>query len=808
MTAAAIGNPGLAGAQDIPRTDPPPAPGAASEDQHLILDVILNGRPLDLVVDAVERGGDILVQPEDIRQFGLREAPSGTAGDTALLVPLSKLPGVSLDIDRQAQVLRITATDSALRPNLVGGGGERGATTSDDGDAYGAVVNYDLLGVTANGETAASGLLDSRIFTPYGILSSGLSAQAGAGDSRVNRLETVFRHSDDADRSGWSVGDLITNGPSWSRPFRMGGFHWGSDFSTRPDLVTFPLPDLSGRAAVPSTLDVFVNNVRQISQAVEPGPFELRDPPIITGVDNIQVVVRDAQGRETVQSQNFYVSPNLLKPGLTDYSLETGWLRQNYGLSGDAYRDWAGVASVRHGLTATLTLEAHAEAAPTVGLAGVGVATTVGGFALITASLSGSQGFGGSMRGGGSQFGVAVEHNDHRFSFSASLTQTIARYADVPSTANDPVPKREIRLGGGLSLGAWGSFHVAYADIRQTLLAVTPSGTLSGNAVSFAGVLPDTAAQVVGDARVLSATYTRQLGPDISFYASANQDFAGTGSFSALLGLTIRLGTAGSGSVSAQSSNHRWGLQAQAGEGATRTGDLGWQAYVTENQISRQMVQANYLTSWADLSGAVDHLADDTGGRLGMRGALVVLPEGMFASRTIDDAFTVVDTHGLADITVLQENRPVGKTDGQGYLLLPSLPSYQANRVAIDPADLPADVDAESLVHIVRPKARMGGTTVFSIARGQNATARLVDEAGADLPVGTAVTLARTGRQFPVGYEGAVFLSDLHEGREELAVRTPTGRCHASLTFAPVPGEIPDLGALVCHADGAQGGAP
>jgi outer membrane usher protein len=40
---------------------------------------------------------------------------------------------------------------------------------------------------------------------------------------------------------------------------RLAGVQIRSDFSMRPDLVTFPLPSISGAAAVHSVVDVLTN---------------------------------------------------------------------------------------------------------------------------------------------------------------------------------------------------------------------------------------------------------------------------------------------------------------------------------------------------------------------------------------------------------------------------------------------------------------------------------------------------------------------------------------------------------------------
>jgi len=49
---------------------------------------------------------------------------------------------------------------------------------------------------------------------------------------------------------------------------RLGGAQIATDFSLRPDLVTFPVPIVAGSVAVPSNVDVLVNNVRVLSLEV------------------------------------------------------------------------------------------------------------------------------------------------------------------------------------------------------------------------------------------------------------------------------------------------------------------------------------------------------------------------------------------------------------------------------------------------------------------------------------------------------------------------------------------------------------
>ncbi|OXH88115.1 hypothetical protein CA830_21265, partial [Burkholderia multivorans] len=87
------------------------------------------------------------------------------------------------------------------------------------------------------------------------------------------RFDTSWSRSDPARPSTTQIGDAISGSLAWTRSVRLGGLQWRSNFALRPDLVTFPIPSLSGSAAVPSAVDLYINNVRQYTGNVPSGPF-------------------------------------------------------------------------------------------------------------------------------------------------------------------------------------------------------------------------------------------------------------------------------------------------------------------------------------------------------------------------------------------------------------------------------------------------------------------------------------------------------------------------------------------------------
>ena len=80
---------------------------------------------------------------------------------------------------------------------------------------------------------------------------------------------------------------------------RVGGLQVSRNFAIRPDLVTYPLPQFAGQAAIPSTVDLYIDNFRTQSASVNPGPFVIDNGPRINGAGQATVVTTDALGRRS-----------------------------------------------------------------------------------------------------------------------------------------------------------------------------------------------------------------------------------------------------------------------------------------------------------------------------------------------------------------------------------------------------------------------------------------------------------------------------------------------------------------------------
>lgn len=81
-------------------------------------------------------------------------------------------------------------------------------------------------------------------------------------------------------------------------------------------MITYPLPQFKGQAALPSTVDLLINGQKANSSDVQSGPFILNNVPFINGKGEAVIVTTDSVGRQVATSVPFYISNTLLKTGV------------------------------------------------------------------------------------------------------------------------------------------------------------------------------------------------------------------------------------------------------------------------------------------------------------------------------------------------------------------------------------------------------------------------------------------------------------------------------------------------------------
>jgi outer membrane usher protein len=759
-----------------------PAVEAASDnsgDEKLLLEVQINGRSTGKIGEFTLRRGKLMARPDELRDLGFRVGDS-VVSRPGILISLSDLHGVTWTIDEKNQILLVTATDSALVPSLLQLEGREttgGRRTIESGS--GMTLNYDIEGTFGSGESGATGSIDLRSFAPWGIANSDWLGYAGptsgnSGGTRAIRLDSAYSLADVNSLRRYTAGDFITSGLAWSRPFHIEGMQIRSDFSTRPDLITFPLPTLSGSAAVPSTVNVLVNGNLVASSQVDPGPFEIQQLPVISGAGDITMTMTNAMGQQVSVTQPFYSGSALLAPGLQTYSGQAGLVRREWGSASSDYGKMAGTGFYRRGLTQKFTVEAAAEGTPGVFMGGGGGTLVVGKLGMVNFDAAASSSSGQS----GELLSVGAQHIGTIFSLGGSAIVASRNYRDVVSMNGSGIPRKQLSAFTGLSLRRFGTAGMAYAGVDSD---ASPT-------VVQAIATPAT------HSHVATANYSRQF-HHIAFYAAEFRDLDSSGNSSLQAGITIPLGRRTSASLTGSSSGNG---QVQVQKSVVRPGDWGYQAYLSEGNGSHEFGEVQYKSPVGLLSAGVDQYGSQTTVRLETQAAVSLVDKGLFASNTIFDSFAIVDTSPVQHVHVYQENRDVGATDKAGRLLVPDMRSFDVNHLGIEPTDVPPDATLSLDKRVVRPQDRSGVVVRFPIQFSHAALLKLVDAAGLPVPLGSAGTLRATGALVPIGYDGDAYVEGL-SAHNELNVELPNGHhCTVAFDYTPAPGEIPSIGPLRC----------
>jgi outer membrane usher protein len=170
-------------------------------------------------------------------------------------------------------------------------------------------------------------------------------------------------------------------------------------------------------------------------------------------------------------------------------------------------------------------------------------------------------------------------------------------------------------------------------------------------------------------------------------------------------------------------------------------------------------------------------------------------------SRRIVDSFAVVQLPDYSDIGIYADNKIVGHTDVNGYVIVPNIRSYEKNSVRIEQADLPLDVQLNAKQLDVSTYFRSGLLMKFPVRRSRGALSSVVLENGEPLPAGAQVQIiidnVIESEAFPVGFRGEVYLVGLATSNW-LKVTWREQSCEFDLSFPETTDPLPHLGTYTC----------
>ncbi|MCU4431635.1 fimbria/pilus outer membrane usher protein [Acinetobacter pittii] len=657
-----------------------------------------------------------------------------------------------------------------------------------------AILNYSLYQTMTNDENVFSGTAEGIFNSAIGNFSSGVlyngSNENSYSHEKWVRLESKWQYVDPEKIRIYTLGDFISNSPDWGSSVRLAGFQWSSAYSQRGDIVTSALPQFSGSAALPSTLDLYVNQQKIYSGLVPSGPFDIKQLPFISG-NEVTLVTTDATGQQSITKKPYYFSSKILAKGINEFSVDVGVPRYNYGLYSNDYDD-ATFASgaIRYGYSNSLTLSGGTEAS-TDGLSnlGIGFAKNVLGIGVINADIAASQ---YKDENGYSTLLGLEGRISKNISFNTSYRKVFDNYFDLARVS-------QVRYLKDNQINAESQNYLNYSALADEIFRAGINYNFYAGYGVYLGY--NQIKYSDNSYKLLSTNLSGSLDKNWGFYASAYKDYENHKDYGVYFALRYTPSSKVNAitSVSSDSGSLRY-RQEIFGLSEPQIGSFGWGGYVERDQDANEnnaSVYASYRARAAYLTGRYNRFGDNDQVALSATGSLVAAAGRLFAANEIGEGYAVVTNAGPQS-QIINGGVNLGETDKSGRFLIPSLMPYQVNHIYLDPSYLPLNWNVKSTDQKTVVGYRQGTLVDFGAHQVISGLVKLVDQNNSPLMPGYTVRI--NGQQNGmVGYDGEVFIPNLLKQNKLEVDLLDHGSCQVDFTYNSNQYSTKKLGPYVCH---------
>jgi outer membrane usher protein len=718
--------------------------------EPLVVEAIVNRQRRGVFNVYRDAAGDYYVRSADLRALGLAERPAAQGMvriDGEDFVSLRSFGPQRLALDESRLALEVEFPAPALQKSTYDLAPPRPETNQAGREP--GFLNYRLSASDGSSSEPRRFDLASELALRVGgaLLRHESALLHAEGETRSLRFATqVVVDRPDAQQR-LVVGDHTAASGELGSALPVGGISLSKLYSMTPQFIRQPLAGYAGAVSTPSQVEVRLGGVPVFREQVPAGPFELKNLQQFAGARDVEIVVRDALGREQSFGFPYYFADQSLRAGLHEYSYSVGALREELGVRSNRYGAAVASAVHRYGVSDRLTLGLRGEAGS--GLENFGPTALyrddrLGTFA---AALSGSRRDG--RRGAAVSF--AHVYQAPRFSLRASARRYSEEYAIVQDLGTPTGIRAEYGLGGSLSLGAYGSVFLDRSILQRRATAPLPY-----------------------DSAATRLNYTYSLGRRGSLFVTLARIHEARPGNQAFVGLLISLGGAATAHLSARREQSRgeplFGAQlaraVPAGEG------FGYR--VAYDGIGGGAKQASGFAQYN--ARAASLTLDAVGARgagegaeryeVAIAGAATWAGGRLGLTRQIADSFVAVQLAApLEGVRVYSNNQEIGRTDREGRLLVPQVGSFQETQIAIEEADVPLDHAIGVLRRVVVPAYRSGSLLRFDVRRLRAVEGVLLRRSREGLRPAAFAQGRIGGQEFLTGSDGRYYLEDLPPGR-------------------------------------------
>lgn len=730
----------------------------------LFLEVYVNGRPAESLL-RIEREAQSFRAEVDHPLWLPEQIRAQAQGS----VDLCALASVQCEYDSTRQRLDLTFPAELFDVQHFAFGTRELPPLSRIGSG---LLNYDAYYANlGTNEEFLDVIHQFRISGEYGIFESNGNWQKELGhrdptlelESRYTRYHTFWHYNDEAKMRFYRVGDFVTAPSMMGRQARLGGFQIASDFSLNPSFLSYPFPELSGSSVLPSDVEVFINSNRLYSGNLEPGPYTIGATNTLVGLNQATVLTRDIRGNLTQRTLQFYFAPELLRKGVSSYSLQLGALRENYGAESNDYaKNALMIGNYRYGLTDNHTFGTHFEFGDGLKNMSAEWETNLQTRGIFSLGLA----YGERNEQQGISWQASYRFTDRKWGLFLEHREREEGYQDLVNFANTASFSSESRVNLSFPLQR-GQFGIGYFSLKPFS---RPKEEL------------------------ISGYFSRAFG-NVNATLNASYDYQ-SGNTSANLYISIPLGRKGRTSVRQSHSSSDPAQTLLSYTSASSVENRLKYGFTTAIQRENYSVYGSYRTDSVELSSGASRSVFNDMLWARVAGSVVYTQNELFLGNRIIDGFAIVDTGDFANVPVRKENQLIGSTNDDGKLLVSGLNAYNLSRFAIDSTTLPINTSLESPTANVATARNMGALVEFPIAYS-HAALLLLEHENKPVSVGSPVTLNDHPELHYVGWEGELYLEGLQQ-QNSLTIELNDSTCRVTFTFDAVDDVIPVIGPLNC----------
>lgn len=743
---------------------------------------------LALRVNGLSRGDGLveLVTNEDVRfsaeeakrlRFSTRALESIRQSDGKFRITPSADVSMRVDLDALTLHLDVPANwFESINVSL----GTRSAVKVTQLDDWHGWLNYAVDAQVASGANPDA-RVDTRLVVTrkrWSLVSEQGIQQLASAPSWERKFTSLFY--DDVERlAQLSIGDVGAETGLGASGTSIRGVRWSRRYDFDPAVMSAPTFSWQYDLTAPSTVDVYVDQMRVRSLSVGPGPLNLADLSYFAGLRNVEVVVTQRGGAQTRIAIPYYFSSDLLGAGKTTFDLALGVLPGAQGNS-----DWLATASFRKGASDSFTWGVGGEVRKSYQTARAELALRderLGQLSLLTAV---------SRRAIDNEIGAAAVLS-HSLSRNAVSWQGYALLQSAEfGRDREPLPTQSL-----LTRQAAASLNVALSNRHSFAINAGVSEYANAPRKSSFGTR-------------LSQNWGKGMS---SWIAIAQAQEHGQRSNSISAGFSMSLGPRWS--VSATGETRSDGTHQASIRGARSGSDDGWNnlriaSLTRDSRIAvESYVERPFGFAELALAARAERFSgkEEYAGNARLSGSTVFARDGIWLSPSISQSFALVDVPGTQSVRVYHNSQLAGRTGSDGKIVLPSLAGYTSNQIRIDDRDIPIEIELDKVLKEVAPRSNAGVRVEF-VSRTVAAiggTLVVARDVGQQAVASAQLTVTRLdGESEPVQSstdgQGGFYLDGLAPGRWRIMAVNRTTRCSVELNVSKSSVAFTDLGDTLC----------